>query len=606
MDSVVTAGCTNGMVETAEPRETVVDVDRTALLGGEPAETACGVDEGDKTGRKDLQLPKAEFYCEETNQRNENANRNVPIAYRLPLEGEWTGYASSEASDPKSNENASNAAIEHADGSHERCRLADVDGVMLEGCNGGTSERMSVDEADGDPGREVEPADSPNEPEALVTMSIEPEDLDSGGIPRIRLGGTRMWTGDANGPGDQADGTMGEMDASNTSNRAEMAGISSGEGVGTYLEAGSAKRIIDTTDGIESHADTLSRHMDVPNVQTDVKIPRNAPDTVSIPHMKAKLPDLPFGTTKQIPDEPYGCRDHADVSNTRTDTYSIGNSMETAANETQNIRMRQTDSRTQDSPSMREIAKSKRTYRWKQVSIGDVDVYVPQNAPVEALGTTNRTIVFGRVETVCEGRVKAIALSVKSERAGDSNSDLNRSDGDVGDTTSGGGVHSARVKAALLAVGSQHMYQSRRIQNGDLPMSSVPPIHHTDRLNGLVIPQCGCRRIKFASINVSQVQKVGTTYPEHIRLAQPLQNDPKHCLKVIGPCRRRDRHKIKPVKLKNKHISVNRAREDEITHLGHARTAQLRGYSSIRAYGVIGPKCRRGHIKTEPRHVSRM
>ena len=365
VDSVVTTGCTNGTVEMAEPREMVVDVDRTALLGGEPVETACGVDEGDETGCKDLQLPKAEFYCKETNQRNENANRNVPITYRLLLKGEWTGYASGEASDPKGNENASNAAIEHADGSREQCRLADVDGVVSEGCNGGTSERMSVDEADGDPGREVEPADSPNEPEALVTVSIEPEDLDSGGIPHVRLGGTWMWTGDANGPGDQADGTMGETDTSNASNRAETAGISSGEGVGMYLEAGGTKCIIDTTDGIESHADTLSGHMDVPNVQTDAKIPRNAPDTVSIPRMKAKPPDLPFGTAKRIPDEPYGCRDHVDVSNARMDAYSIGNGMEMAANETQNVRTCQMDLRMQDSPSTREITKSKRTYRWK-------------------------------------------------------------------------------------------------------------------------------------------------------------------------------------------------------------------------------------------------
>ena len=79
--------------------------------------------------------------------------------------------------------------------------------------------------------------------------------------------------------------------------------------------------------------------------------------------------------------------------------------------------------------------------------------------PVEALGTANRTIVFGRVETMCEGRVKAIVLSVKSERAGDGDGNLNGSDSDAGDMTSGGSVHSARVKAVLLAAGSQHMYQ---------------------------------------------------------------------------------------------------------------------------------------------------
>lgn len=176
-------------------------------------------------------------------------------------------------------------------------------------------------------------------------MSIEPEDLDSSEIPCICLGGTQMRMGNMNGPGNRADvltgemdesrgqvdGTTGEMDTSNVSNRAETAGISSGEGVGMYLEAGGMKCIIDATDGIKSHTDMSSRHMDMPNVQIDAKIPRNVPDTVSIPCMKAKPPDLPFRTTKWIPDEPYGCRDHVDASNAHMDPYSIGNSMETTA-----------------------------------------------------------------------------------------------------------------------------------------------------------------------------------------------------------------------------------------------------------------------------------
>ena len=48
VDSIVMAGCTNGMVELAKPTEMVMDVDRTAPLDGEPAEMACGVDEGDE------------------------------------------------------------------------------------------------------------------------------------------------------------------------------------------------------------------------------------------------------------------------------------------------------------------------------------------------------------------------------------------------------------------------------------------------------------------------------------------------------------------------------------------------------------------------------
>ena len=57
VESVVTAEHTNSMVKMAEPTEMVADVDRTAPLDREPAETACGVDEGDKMGCKDLQLP---------------------------------------------------------------------------------------------------------------------------------------------------------------------------------------------------------------------------------------------------------------------------------------------------------------------------------------------------------------------------------------------------------------------------------------------------------------------------------------------------------------------------------------------------------------------
>ena len=71
-----------------------------------------------------------------------------------------------------------------------------------------------------------------------------------------------MRMGNMNGPGNRADvltgemdesrgqvdGTTGEMDTSNVSNRAETAGISSGEGVGTYLEAGGMKCIIDATE----------------------------------------------------------------------------------------------------------------------------------------------------------------------------------------------------------------------------------------------------------------------------------------------------------------------------------------------------------------------
>ena len=208
------AGHTNGTVGTTVPCETDADIDkgttlgrepaveayrvnegtemdadvnRTALLGREPAERVCRVDEGDEMERKpQLQLQQTQFYCEENCQRNGNARGNVPSAHGLPLEGEWPACASGETTNPKGSENTSNAAVEHADGSCERSKLAEVDGVESRGCEKDTNERESVDEAveccqqlcmvDGDGDREVEPADTLNKAETLVIMSIQSEE----------------------------------------------------------------------------------------------------------------------------------------------------------------------------------------------------------------------------------------------------------------------------------------------------------------------------------------------------------------------------------------------------------------------------------------------
>ena len=51
VESVMTAEHTNGTAQLANPPETDADVDRTALLGRDPAERDCGVDKGDGTER---------------------------------------------------------------------------------------------------------------------------------------------------------------------------------------------------------------------------------------------------------------------------------------------------------------------------------------------------------------------------------------------------------------------------------------------------------------------------------------------------------------------------------------------------------------------------
>ena len=140
-DSIGTAGHTNGMVETANLHETIADINRTAPLGGKLVERARGVDEGDGMEHEPQSwLQQTIFYSKE-DQHNANANGDVPFANGLPLEGEWTVNPSGERD---------------------------------------TSMHASIDEVEGDPGREVEPADIPNKSDMLIVLSIESESIGDG------------------------------------------------------------------------------------------------------------------------------------------------------------------------------------------------------------------------------------------------------------------------------------------------------------------------------------------------------------------------------------------------------------------------------------------
>ena len=81
----------------------------------------------------------------------------------------------------------------------------------------------------------------------------------------------------------QADGSTGQTDASNTSNGAETAGMSKGEGADMYLGARGTKRSIREMDGIGSQTDVSTWHRDILSVKTDVNIPAEAPEIISIP-----------------------------------------------------------------------------------------------------------------------------------------------------------------------------------------------------------------------------------------------------------------------------------------------------------------------------------
>ena len=325
VESVVTAGRTNGMVETAEPTE-IMDVDRMALLGGEPAERVHIVDEGDETEREpQMRLQQTGFYCEESCQHSGNAMDNIPVAHGVPLEGEWTWCASGEASDPK------------------------LDGIELEGCASGMDEWACVDKAGGNAGHGTGPVDTLNELTEFVTLSIESEDLGGSDIPRVRLGGMQMRTGDANGSrgqmdwsDDQTDEPRGQMYVLNQSSNAEMAGISHGDGAGMYLGAGDAKRGVEVTNGIGSQMDMSIGRGDAQSIKTDADISANETQIVRLPRKKVKLPDLPSRSARTPPDKPNGVGDHTDVPNAQTDVQGDGNEAEMSEKDLVNIRIRQT------------------------------------------------------------------------------------------------------------------------------------------------------------------------------------------------------------------------------------------------------------------------
>jgi len=178
---------------------------------------------------------------------------------------------------------------------------------------------------DGDAGCGVEPADTPNESDALIIELIVLESPNGGGILRVHLGSPSWHAGDVNGPGNRVDASRGQADESrgltdalNTSNNAETAGISCDEGAGAYLGAGGAKHIINVTVGIGSHTDASDRHRDVPSIQTHAIIPTNTPETVSTPQKRPKPPDSPSR------DVPNVSGSHADASTAVETHASLG------------------------------------------------------------------------------------------------------------------------------------------------------------------------------------------------------------------------------------------------------------------------------------------
>ena len=111
---------------------------------------------------------------------------------------------------------------------------------------------------DGDAGQKAEPMDTVNMPEALVTTSINLENLDHSDISRMYLRSTNWHAGNLNGLGSQLDGSSCKVDVLTGQvdvlrgwtetlcvlDSPETAGISHGDNLGTYLGAGGANVVL--------------------------------------------------------------------------------------------------------------------------------------------------------------------------------------------------------------------------------------------------------------------------------------------------------------------------------------------------------------------------
>ena len=411
-----------------------------------------------------------------------------------------------------------------------------------------------------------------------MTVSIVLEDADSGGMLSVYLGGTCWRADDAYGPGNGADASRGRTDvlrgrtdAPNASSTPETACVSHSEGAGTYLGTGVPKRLVNATDGTGIHADTSCVRMDAQSVGVDTQTAGNETKNVRTRRTEEKMQNSPSRAAKRAPDEPDGCREHADASTVRTDAYSVETDTETAANKAESVRTRRIGRKTRNSPDSREITMPDHSCRWRKVSVDGVDVYVPRNVPVEVSKTANRTFAFGEVE--CRG--EAIAPSVEGERAGD------------GDGRRDGGE---QINARNISRAQDHETTHLDLTHDAQPHGNVSkhcygvhrPRRQRDRIK--IVP----RKLKIERLNDKKQQNGETTYLGCTGIVQPPGNPPNRPYGVHTTHRRRGRIKFGPA-------NVSRTQEIRNAYLGrgNAFRSRRRPKKDVRRSDKLTFNCRK-------------
>ena len=191
-------------------------------------------------------------------------------------------------------------------------------------------------------------------------------------------------------------------------------------------------------DASRSQVDVSKGQADEPRGQVDLLSMLNGTETANMSHGDSAGTYLGAGGMKCLVLEPNGFGDVTETLSARTDIHSTGNKMETSEIKTKIVSNHRNSSKTRNSPYTHEIVTSNPTYQWRSVSIDNVDVYIPWNAPVEA---PSRTFAFGEAESGDE----AIVPDIEGEMAegnGDGDGDQYGDDGDSNGIMSGGSVDS--------------------------------------------------------------------------------------------------------------------------------------------------------------------
>ncbi|KAI6027118.1 hypothetical protein EDC04DRAFT_2927767 [Pisolithus marmoratus] len=195
--------------------------------------------------------------------------------------------------------------------------------------------------------------------------------------------------------------------------------------------------------------------------------------------------------------------------------------MKTASDARQNVRMCQMEL---DSPREPENESPNPTMPWKQVGIGDANISIPRNMPLETMSTPNEIVTFGQPASTDNG---SATKDVEGEMAADGDEQGE----DVDSTTSSGDVDPMRVEVAMLAGDSQIACCDQN-SCSDLPQSPGPPTNSQKHSCALIRPKRQRGRIKSEARNVRTMRKVENACQAHGNATRST----RHNREGIGTC----------------------------------------------------------------------